>query len=210
MVIILISGIKYKLNIIPNALQNVFELILIYFEDIIFKITNSKKQTRAISPWIFSLFLFLVISNLITKIPGLELLSIAIAARCIKCFKVSTSDLNVTFALSLIAIILTHFLSIKYIGLRNYCKKFINFKYFPILFFVGILELFNEITKIISFAFRLYGNMIAGEKILTTMYSICPFIIPIPFICLEFMISIMQSLIFVILTIVFMHNLTYI
>jgi F-type H+-transporting ATPase subunit a len=208
-IVSLIWIMKTRIKIIPNSLQTILEYIVIYFEGVIINITNSRNRIHSIAPWIISFFIFILINNFIAQLPGFELITFYKNSHTIKVLKTATSDLNLTFSLSLTSVIVTHYLNIKYLGIKEYLKNFINFKYFPVFIFVGILEVFNEISKIISFSFRLYGNMLAGEKILLTMYSLVPFIIPIPFMCLEFMVAIIQAIIFVILTIVFMHILTY-
>jgi F-type H+-transporting ATPase subunit a len=200
---------RFKITLIPNNFQIILEYIVTYFEDMIAKITNSHSRTHSIAPWIFTFFIFILINNITTQLPGLSLMKYYKNGHIIHILKAATSDLNLTSSLSLISIVITHYLNIKYLGIKKYFNQFINFKYFPMFFFVGLLEMFNEIAKIISFSFRLYGNVLAGEKILITIYSLSPFLIPIPFICLEFMIAILQATIFVVLTIVFMHILTY-
>ncbi len=83
-------------------------------------------------------------------------------------------------------------------------KKFLNLKG-PIDFFVGILELISEIAKIISFAFRLFGNIFAGEVLLTVMAFLFPFILPLPFLGLEVFVGFIQALVFVMLSLVFLR-----
>ena len=117
-------------------------------------------------------------------------------------FRGSTADLNTTLALALIAVV-----SIQYFGIRDlklaYFKKFINLSN-PIMFFVGILELISEVSKIISFAFRLFGNMFAGEVLLTVIGSLVPIIAPLPFPGLEIFVGFIQALVFSMLTAVFL------
>ena len=84
----------------------------------------------------------------------------------------------------------------------NYFRKFFNFKN-PVLFFVGLLEIISEISKMISFSFRLFGNIFAGEVLLTVVIALAPFIIPIPFYGLEIFVGAIQALVFSVLTLVF-------
>ena len=81
--------------------------------------------------------------------------------------------------------------------------KFINFKDGPIGFFVGILEIISEFAKIISFTFRLFGNIFAGEVLLMAMGFLLPMIGIIPFLGLELFVGVIQALIFSMLTLVF-------
>jgi F-type H+-transporting ATPase subunit a len=117
-------------------------------------------------------------------------------------FRAVTSDFNATFALATISIVTTHFLSIKYNGIKNYLSRFFSLN--PIFLFVGILELISEATKLFSLSFRLFGNIYAGEVVLHTISDIFAFIAPIPFLLLESIVAVVQALVFSLLTMVFM------
>lgn len=117
------------------------------------------------------------------------------------------SDLNTTLALAIVSIIATHWLAIKFLGLGGYLGKFFSLN--PIFLFVGILEFFGELTKVLSLSFRLFGNIFAGEVLLTTATTnIFAYVIPIPFYFLELLVGFVQALIFAMLTLVFMVILT--
>lgn len=117
-------------------------------------------------------------------------------------FRAATADLNTTIALGLIAVIATHFWGIKHLGLGSHVKKFINTSS-GIGMFVGILELIGEFSRIISFSFRLFGNIFAGEVLLMVIGSLVPILLPIPFIGLEIFVGFIQALVFAMLTLVF-------
>lgn len=116
-------------------------------------------------------------------------------------FRAQTADLNTTIALGLITIFLTQVFGFKYLKL-GYLKKYFNFSS-PIMFFVGILELVSEFAKIISFAFRLFGNVFAGEVLIAVLLYLTKVIIPIPFYGLELFVGMMQALVFSMLSLVF-------
>lgn len=118
-------------------------------------------------------------------------------------FRGPTADLNTTLALAVCSIILIQFTGFKFLGL-SYSKKFINFSG-PIDFFVGFLELFSELSKIISFAFRLFGNIFAGEVLLAVIGFLMPLIAPLPFLGLEIFVGFIQALVFSMLTLVFLN-----
>jgi F-type H+-transporting ATPase subunit a len=121
-------------------------------------------------------------------------------------FRPGTADLNTTIALALISVITTQVMGVKYLGLA-YFTKFFNLK--GINAFVGILELISEFSKIISFAFRLFGNIFAGEVLLTVIAFLIPIVAPIPFIGLEIFVGAIQGLVFAMLSIVFMSLATH-
>ena len=114
------------------------------------------------------------------------------------------ADLNMTLALAIIAVVATHIFGIAAVSARKHIKKYINFSS-PINFFVGILELFGEVSKTISFSFRLFGNIFAGEVLLVIVLGIAPLIIPLPFFGLEVFVGFIQALVFSMLTLVFIQ-----
>lgn len=118
-------------------------------------------------------------------------------------FRPATADINTTLAFAVAAV-----LAIQYFGFTiggfHYTSRFLDFKS-PINFFVGILEFFSELSKIISFAFRLFGNVFAGEVLLTVMAFLIPVIVPMPFILMELFVGFIQALVFSMLTAVFLN-----
>jgi F-type H+-transporting ATPase subunit a len=118
----------------------------------------------------------------------------------------ATSDINVTLALALISVVATHVLSIRLTGFGDYISRWISWN--PINLYVGLLEFVAEFTKVISLSFRLFGNIFAGEVALHTISSMFAFLAPLPFLLLESIVAIVQSLVFSILTLVFMAVLT--
>lgn len=150
--------------------------------------------------------------------------------------RASTSDLNTTLALAIISLAATHLMSIRTLGITEYLSRFIPF--FPflvsllkgkpkftidksgpinvimsffnplVLVFVGGLELISEFVKIISLSFRLFGNIFAGEVVLTTVSNIYAFLFPLPFYLLEVIVGAVQALVFSMLTLAFMVILT--
>jgi F-type H+-transporting ATPase subunit a len=118
----------------------------------------------------------------------------------------ATSDINVTLALALVSVVATHVLSIRLTGFNDYISRWISWN--PINLYVGILEFVAEFTKIISLSFRLFGNIFAGEVALHTISALFAFLAPLPFLLLESIVSVVQALVFSILTLVFMAVLT--
>ncbi len=127
------------------------------------------------------------------------------------------TDLNYTLAFALIAIVMVQYYGFKYLGGRGYLAKFFPFiaKGYgaqvaknPIKAMdpaVGLLELISEISKIISFTFRLFGNIFAGMVLLFVMAFLLP-ISNIVFFSLEFFVGLIQALVFGLLTLIFMAS----
>lgn len=118
----------------------------------------------------------------------------------------ATADLNTTLALAIIAVVSIQVYGVKSLGL-SYFKKFLNFSD-PIMFGVGILEIVSEFSRIISFAFRLFGNIFAGEVLLTVIAFLMPLFAPLPFLGLELFVGFIQALVFSMLTAVFLNMAT--
>ena len=117
-----------------------------------------------------------------------------------------SADLNVTLALAIIVMVMVQYYGASALGLK-YFKKFFNFggKGFmgAIFAVVGILELISEIAKVISFSFRLFGNIFAGEVLLAVMAFLFAFLLPVPFFGLEFFVGFIQALVFMMLAVAF-------
>jgi F-type H+-transporting ATPase subunit a len=100
---------------------------------------------------------------------------------------------------------MVQYYGIKHVGLKLHLGKFFTLKN-PIDAFVGILELISEISKIISFAFRLFGNVFAGEILLAVITSLVPILLPLPFLGLEIFVGFIQAVVFSVLTMVFISS----
>lgn len=199
----LIFSITYKK--IPNRWQTIIESLIEAIDELAESIGGSK--SRKFLPLVLTIFFFILLSNWVGLLPGFG----SIGFRQIKdgheiftpLLRGATADLNTTLALALIS-----FFMIQYYGFAslrlNYIKKFFNFQS-PITFFTGILELISEFSKILSFSFRLFGNIFAGEVLLAVLSSLIPVIIPVPFYALEMFVGLIQALVFSLLTLVFIN-----
>jgi len=115
----------------------------------------------------------------------------------------NNADLNATLALAIISVAMIQVYGIQFLGFKTYISKFFNFKD-PIYFVLGILEIVSEISKVVSFAFRLFGNIFAGEVLLTIVAFLVPVLASFPFIILEVFVGFVQALVFSMLTSVFL------
>lgn len=118
----------------------------------------------------------------------------------------ATADLNTTLAIAIVAVLSVQYYGFKTLG-AAYFNKFFNFKN-PIMFGVGLLEIISEFSRIISFAFRLFGNIFAGEVLLTVIAFLMPLVAPLPFLGLELFVGFIQALVFSMLTAVFLNMAT--
>ncbi|GHT42410.1 ATP synthase subunit a [Endomicrobiia bacterium] len=209
-IVALVLVVGKAVSLRPKGTQNAVEAVVGYFREITESIAGEERASY-IYPWVVSFFLFIVISNLLAQFPGFESIkfhTLASGSRGVPLFRAATSDLNLTLALAVVSVTATHCLSIRYTSLKSYIARFITFKLFPAFLFLGILEFTNEFAKFVSFSFRLFGNIYAGEKVMATMYNLCPFGLPVPFIALELMVAVVQAMVFALLTMTFMHIMT--
>lgn len=120
--------------------------------------------------------------------------------------RAGTADLNTTVALALVTMFSVQYWGVSYLHL-SYFKKFFDFSN-PIMFFVGILELISDLSKVLSFAFRLFGNVFAGEVLLTVIGALVPLVVPMVFYGLEIFVGAIQALVFSLLSLIFYYMAT--
>lgn len=120
--------------------------------------------------------------------------------------RAGTADLNTTLALAIVSVFMTQVFGYSYLKL-GYFSKFFNFSS-PIAFMIGLLEAVLEMAKVVSFAFRLFGNIFAGEVLLAVISFLVPVIVPMPFYGLEVAVGAIQALVFAMLSVVFFNMAT--
>lgn len=195
-----------NIKLIPQGIQNAMELIIEFLMNTADSIIGDMKQTRKYFPLVATIFLFIITNNWLGLIPGVGTVGLHEVHNGKEIFvpllRSGNADLNSTLALAVVSVISIQLFGILAIGIVKYGSKFINFKS-PIMFFVGILELISEFSRLISFSFRLFGNVFAGEVLLTVIAMLLPFIAPLPFYGLELFVGFIQALVFTMLTLVF-------
>ena len=210
--ILSILAVKISRNIktIPGQLQNIFEFALEAIENLIQDVTIDKVKTRKFLPLVATFFIFIVAINWIGLVPGFETIgrwTTINGEKVLEPFlRTAASDLNTTLALAIISIVAVQIFGVKSLGLK-YFQKFLNFKG-PIEWFVGVIETVSEFAKIISFSFRLFGNVFAGMVLLAVISSFIPLIASVPFYGLELFVGFVQALVFAMLTTVFLFMAT--
>lgn len=207
--LVLVSLVLRKgMKSVPGKLQSIFELFIEQALTLMDSVLGEREKSMRYLPLVGSIFMFVLISNWFGLLPFSHIL---IGKAPI--LRAPTADLNFTIALAAISVLAVNLLGVAAIGLKGHLGKFFNFgKPFPIPLFVGMLELVSEFVKIISFSFRLFGNIFAGEVLLTIVAFIVPFwastVVPVPFLFLEVFVGLIQALIFSMLTLVFLSMAT--
>ena len=204
---LLAGAVSFKLKSIPRRLQSVIEMLFEAVLSLMESVTEDKKQARKFFPIVATIFLFVLLSNWLEVVPGLGTVGLWQVHQgetiLVPFIRSASADLNFTLALAIISVFTVQLFGIMALGAFKYAGKFINFKN-PVYFFVGILELFAELAKIVSFSFRLFGNIFAGEVLLMVMLFLVPYVVPLPFLFLEIFVGLVQALIFSMLTLVFL------
>ena len=200
-----------KMKSHPKGLQNALEMVVEMIHNLTHNIIDNNKVAKVVFPLIATFFIFIIANNWAGLIPGFGSIGIYEMKEghqvLVPLLRSANADLNTTIMLALVSVIVIQVVGIGVIGLKSYSKKFFNFSS-PILFFVGILELISEFIKIISFSFRLFGNVFAGEVLLIVITALVPYILPMPFYGLELFVGFIQALVFMMLTLVFIKMAT--
>ena len=195
-----------NLKRIPSGIQNFTEMVLGGLLDLFEGMVG--ERARMFFPLVTTFFLFILVGNWTGLIPGFGSIGIWEVKEggriLVPFFRRTTADLNTTLALAIFSVG-----AIQYFGLREakiaYLKKFFNLRG-PVDFFVGILETISEIARVISFSFRLFGNMFAGEVLIVVIGFLIPLFAPVPFLFLELFVGLIQAFIFAALTLVFLST----
>ena len=210
-----------KATLVPGRLQNfceiVIEALLRFVEG-----TVGPGRSRMLFPVIASIFLFVVINAWIGLLPFYPALGFLTDGKVeIHLLRPAGTDINMPLALAIVSFVFVEFLGIKMLGV-GYFGKFVRARSlasgmgalfrFKLLdafqglldfFFVGPLEAFSEFVRLISFTFRLFGNMTAGEILVLMSAFLVPFVATVGVYGLELLVGLIQGLIFAGLTLVF-------
>lgn len=204
LLILLCYFVSKNVKLIPGKLQTTMEMIFETFLNLTESV--SPKHALQIFPFIMTFFLFILISNWSGLLPIVTTIGLFKGEEFIPLIRSASTDLNVTLALALVSLIATHTMSIRTLGIKQYIGRFISLD--PLSLYTGILEIISEFTKIISFSFRLFGNIYVGEVMLASLSTLFAFLLPIPLILYEFFVGTIQATIFALLTMAFMAILT--
>lgn len=204
---------------ILNFFEGVIELMFSYFD----QVTGDRKKSMQFLPIVGTLFLFILVSNWIGLLPGVGSIgfyeTVHGQVELIPLLRPANTDLNMTLAMAVFAVITSHILGVAAIGFFKYANKFIKlgdlyhaFKSLnPVTiltavveFFVGLIEVFSEVAKMVSLSLRLFGNIFAGEVLMTVLAGLIPFLIPLPFMALELIVGLIQAVVFSMLTLVYL------
>ncbi|MBI3231565.1 MAG: F0F1 ATP synthase subunit A [Candidatus Doudnabacteria bacterium] len=207
----------------PRGVLNFFESVLELLLGFVDNVTKDKKKSLKFLPIVGALFFFILVSNWMGLLPGTGTIGVFQLhqgkVELIPFLRPANTDLNMTLAMAVFAVIGSHILGVAAIGFFKYANKFIKLadiylalkslspiKIFTavIEFFVGVIEIFSEVAKMVSLSLRLFGNIFAGEVLLTVLAGLIAFIVPLPFMALELLVGFIQATVFAMLTLVYL------
>ena len=229
-------------DMIPRGMQNLMEWVVELLLGLVEGVSG-KEKGKKFFPLVATFFIFILVSNLLDVIPGVDTIgSIDITAiqqahitskpvlgfllfgdlsnKLVPWIRPATSDLNLNFAMALIAVITAQAFGFYTLGPLHHLGKYFNVTTFfrslvkldfqgmfqgVIEFFVGLIEIISEVARVISLAFRLFGNIFAGSAVLAVFAFILPFFADIIFIPLELFVAFVQALVFALLTLVYLE-----
>jgi len=221
-----------KMKVIPGRLQSFAEVVVDGIYNTIEGVAGPK-NVRTFFPIVTTIFLYVVTNALLALVPlwgtwgPVEHISDGhhSATVVVPFLRAANTDVNLTLSIALVSFVFIEYLGFSKIGPLKYVDSFFQFsalgKAFGELFkgnvkpflsglafgfiniYVGLLEILSHFIRIVSFTFRLFGNMTAGEILLGVMTFLVAFIAPVPFYGLETLVGFLQAMIFAGLTLVF-------
>lgn len=184
--LIVLGAIGTKgLSMIPTKGQNLLEIIISGMEEFMVDITGEKG--RFLLPMTGTVFLYILVSNLMGLAPGLF---------------PPTANLNTTASCALTVVIFTHILGVKFHGIK-YIKHFLG----PVWWMIPIIlliEIIGHLARILSLSFRLFGNIMGKEIVLTILFMLAGlFFAPLPMLVLGIFVCFIQAFVFFLLSIMY-------
>lgn len=165
----------------PGSVQTVVEAIVTVIEEAVAEV--APQQAKLLTPFIGSLWIFLIIANLSGLIPTIHS---------------PTRDLSATAALAIVVFLSTHWYGIRTVGVKRYLQHYLRPS--PILL---PFHLVSEITRTIALAIRLFGNMMSLEMAALLILLVAGFLAPVPILLLHIIEALVQAYIFGMLALVY-------
>ncbi len=229
-------------DLVPRGIGNVMEAGF----EMIYNLTEGStgaKYAKMIFPWFATIMFYVLFANLLKLIPGFESIGLLRETTgegyataplfgsvlqllpqtmesgghiLVPFVRGISLDLNFTFALAIISVVMTQVIGVRAQGIR-YFTKFFNYTtmfkkpFFGAMdFLIGLLELISELGKILSFAFRLFFNMLAGIILIAVIAALMGkiTILGSMLYLFELFVAVIQAFVFGILTMVFMSMAT--
>lgn len=208
-------------KLIPGKGQAVIENLISGLKDLLESIVGKKAFPLAF-PLLIGLFLFIMVHNWSGLLPGVGVFGFYDDHGHLNYWmRPASADLNATLGMALVSMIVWFVISIKVAGPKFFVwelfgnkadkeetPKAIYLMLMPIFLMVGVIEIVSIAFRPVSLCFRLFGNVFGGENLLTSMTSLAPYIVPIPFYLYEVLVGVVQALIFTLLVAIYIGLMT--
>jgi F-type H+-transporting ATPase subunit a len=209
--------VRRKAGIIPTRPQMAFELVYEFIYEKMVMSFGDEERAQKFFPLIFTIFLFLLIANQFALIPFIQSI---VTEDGISLLRTPTSDYSLPIALTILILVIANGLALMISPLRH-IGNFIKFESFfkmksikdlPMAcldFFLGLMDIIGEVAKLASLSTRLFGNIFAGEVIITIITGLMfysQFLVPIPFLVLSTLAGLVQAFVFAMLSIIFISS----
>lgn len=193
-----------------NACEFFLESLLGYFD----QVTGSRAKSLKFLPLAGSVFFFILLSNWLGLLPGTG----SILSGHEPVLRPANTDLNLTVAMALVSVITSHIVGLASVGIFTHLNKFFplgtivkSLRKGPVAIFtalvegvVGIIEVIGEFAKVLSLSLRLFGNVFAGEVLISVIGALVGVLVPTPFMLLELLVGLIQAAVFTMLTLVYL------
>jgi len=227
--IIVLAGLFFtltrKMKLIPGRRQAMAEAIVEGLLNFVESVVG-KRHARMLFPGVATIFIYVISNAYLALLPFFGSIGIIEHdGKFAPLFRAANTDVNVPLSIAFMSFIFVESWGMRAVGAFHYLSEFINIRQmgegFKQLFtgkigqavmsmafgfinlFVGVLEIFSHLIRMLSFTFRLFGNMTAGEILILVSSFLIPLVFTIPFYGLELLIGLIQALIFSGLTLVF-------
>ena len=221
-----------QMSVVPGPAQNFFEAVVQGLYETIEGIVGHHMVARVFS-LLATLFIFIIVANWFGLMPGVG--SIGWGHESTHGFEVTapllrptTADLNMTLAMATVFMVFWLYWSLSEVGVKNFLNHIFGVKggltgamavvLIPVFLFVGVIEVVSIAFRPVSLSLRLFGNVFAGENLLTTMITLgknlglpewlaypMSVVIPVPFYFLELLVGLLQAAVFMLLCAVYIQ-----
>ncbi len=191
-----------SLKLVPGKLQAGIEYVIEFVLDYMADTLESEELARRFFPLVATIFLFIALVNELEFFPGVDSIGFLHLGSVTPLLRTPTTDLNFTLALAFISFFTIEITGIAMLGFSKHASKYVNVKSLT-GFFVGLIEFISNLGRLISFSFRLFGNIFAGEVMVLVAGYFLPYFLPAPLMGFEMFVGFIQALVFAMLTLFF-------
>lgn len=190
LIIVVSLIVKSNLKMVPAGLQNVMEVLIEFLQGQA-RTSIGHHWGDKFLPLLGTLFIYILVGNLFGLIPG---------------FESPTSNVNVTFSMAIPVFFIYQFMGFKVHGIR-YLEHFFgpirSIYAIPFMLFMFVVEWITHLARPLTLGVRLFGNMFGKHLLLMVLGILAPLIVPVAFLCLGTLVSVLQAYVFMLLTAVY-------